>query len=252
MDRYVLDADADKRSPDLESERELLVLLLDASGSMGEVAEGGQTRIDQLNQAMQQFLAKDIHKLVDLENRGEIAIGVFNQDEVSWQELGTASEHPFYFVNSVTSFNPISATGNTPLAKAVGEAISCLATRKDALRKRKIIYNHRPNVFLITDGRPSDNWQDLPRVLRAQEEARKLLFWALGTHDAHDGVLTQIAGRNAYYALRGVSMANVISFVSSSIGQVSSMDADRPAQEYYDMVMETAERVLREHNDRLG
>lgn len=260
MSDYRLESDVDQMMPEDTSERELVVLLLDTSWSMGEPINDTRgsgrsfnTRIEELNVAVDEFLRTSIHKIPLLETCGEIAIATFCDGGVQWLELdGRVSSPPFYYVTTCRSFAPQGFAGNTPLAEAVLAALSAVEQRKTEMHAEGIIHGHRPNVFLLTDGKPSTPWQHIPALLRREEAEKKLLFWILGAYEANDQILLQIAAKHAYHSLGGLTMAQVIEFVSRSIRAVESMAGDRPAQEYYERTLELADSILKRHEEKLG
>lgn len=178
------------------------ILLLDTSGSMqGE-------SIQELNRGLQTFRDELFSDSLSMK-RVEVAIVTFGPVRVV-QDFTTPDELPSLALH---------AEGDTPLGAAVERALSLLKQRKELLRKNGIKL-FRPWIFLMTDGEPTDNWQNLPQTIRAGEENKSFSFFALGVNKANFEVLKQIAVREPM-KLSGVRFREFFLWLSASLKTVS-------------------------------
>lgn len=178
------------------------VLLLDTSGSMqGE-------SIQELNRGLNAFREELFSDSLSMK-RVEVAIVTFGPVRVV-QDFTTPDELPVM---------ALTAQGDTPLAAAAERAFSLLRQRKELLRKNGIKL-FRPWIFLITDGAPTDNWQNLPPMIRSGEESKSFSFFALGVDKADFGILRQIAVREPM-KLNGARFREFFLWLSASLKTVS-------------------------------
>jgi uncharacterized protein YegL len=178
------------------------VLLLDVSGSMS-----GRP-LDELNAGLLTF-------------RDELALDALAQKrvEVGIVTFGPVSvEAPF---TMASSFYPptLQAHGDTPIGAAVGRAIDMVEERKRDYKVNGISY-YRPWIFLITDGAPTDNWQNAAVAIREGEAAKKFAFFAIGVRGADMDTLRQLSVREPL-ALDGLKFRELFSWLSSSLRSVS-------------------------------
>jgi uncharacterized protein YegL len=228
--------------------RNLVVLLLDASGSMREPdtdASGrplALTKMAALRSALDVFLGSDVHNEPKLEANGELAILTFGNGVVTSLELGTsvAPGSPFYFIRHVRSAPVFPFDGNTPMGAGITRGLQIVEERKSSLAESGITHEFRPNIFLLTDGKPNDSAAALDQAiaqLHAEEASNSVLLWALGTRDANQAQLRRIADKGNYLDLPGNSLAQFLKFVSKSMRRQSGRKQAEDAASIYEDVV---------------
>jgi uncharacterized protein YegL len=165
------------------------LLLLDNSGSM----RGNP--ISQLNEGLKIFreaLAND--SLAS--KRVEVAIVTFGPVKVETE-----------FVSAQQFDAPeLAVNGDTPMEEAIVTGLNLLRARKEAYKANGVSY-YRPWVFMITDGEPTDSWQQASQLIKQGEQSKAFSFYAVAVEGANLGVLRQIAVKEPL-TLKGFSSAN--------------------------------------------
>jgi uncharacterized protein YegL len=183
-----------------------VVLLLDTSASMsGEPIEA-------LNQGINTFkddVLKDSQAALSI----EIAIITFG-DRVNLQQD---------FV-TIDEFNPpyLETTGLTPMGAAIEEALDLVETRKNLYKQNGISY-YRPWIVLITDGAPTDDWEDAAERIKQAEENRKCTFFAVAVEGADIDQLREIApAQRPPVKLNGLNFRELFIWLSASTKAVAA------------------------------
>jgi uncharacterized protein YegL len=237
----------DLEPPEETITRNLVVLLLDASASMREVDSDSSgrkhstTKEAALRAALDVFLGVEVHDEAKLEANGELAILSFGNNMVTPLALGTpvAKGSPFHFIRYVHSAPHFRSNGNTPMGAAIKQALQVVNDRKDSLAASGITHEFRPNIFLLTDGKPNDPPGVLDRAveeLHAEEARNGVLLWALGTRDANLGYMRWIADKGNYIPLPD----NSLKFVSKSMRRQDRFGQQEDAQSIYQEVVRSS------------
>lgn len=196
-----------------------VVLLLDTSGSMRGAP------INELNKGLRTFRdAVEKDRLASL--RVEVAIITFG-GSVSAIDLqsGEGTEIPFdaqrAFV-TVDRFQPptLTAGETTPMGEAVSRALKLLKDRKEIYKHNDIDY-FRPWIFLITDGRPGDNWKPTTKQVKEEEARKGVVFFGVGVEGADMQTLAQFSDQREPLMLRGLAFGELFQWLSKSLSMVS-------------------------------
>ncbi|MFL5328764.1 MAG: vWA domain-containing protein [Gemmataceae bacterium] len=213
------------------------VLLLDVSGSMAEVVadagkdlgqtvqqdgqtyrvvSGGVSRIDKLNEGLRTYQS---------ELMGDSLAA--QRVEVSVITFGSRVETVCPFVIAQEFNAPtLTANGETPLGAAILQAIDAVAERKRVYKQNGLHY-YRPWIFMITDGEPTDSWQEAANKVKEGEKNKNFSFFAVGVEGANFEKLRQISTREPL-PLKGYSFREMFLWLSQSQKSVSQSN---PGQE---------------------
>ncbi|MFY9779093.1 MAG: VWA domain-containing protein [Candidatus Baltobacteraceae bacterium] len=188
------------------------ILLLDTSGSM----QG--TPIAQLNLGLKSF--KD-ELLADplAAKRVEVAVLTFGESARLVVDFTDAA-----------NFDPpaLVAHGLTPTGAAIAEALVQLNARKEAYRNNGIAY-YRPWIFLITDGEPTDAYENAAQQVREGEARGAFSFYGVGVNDANLQKLAEIAPPNRPpVKLDGLRFRDLFVWLSKSMRTVSHATIGAP------------------------
>lgn len=188
------------------------VLLLDTSGSMNGAP------IDALNKGLQTF-KEELNRDNLAKKRVEIAIVTFNFEVNVAQDFVTADQ-----------FEPptLIAQGLTHMGAAIHTGLDMIEARKEQYRTNGVNY-YRPWVFLITDGEPQGEVDDViaqaTQRIKNDEANKRVAFFAVGVEDADMTRLSQIVVRSPL-KLRGLNFQEMFIWLSASMQRVSQSKPD--------------------------
>lgn len=188
------------------------VLLLDTSGSMQGMP------IEALNQGLLSF-KDELTKSSLASRRVEVAIITFDSNVNVVQDFVTADQ-----------FNPpiLTAQGLTTMGSGINKALDIIQERKAQYRANGIAY-YRPWVFMITDGEPQGEMDDIveqaSRRLQADEANKRVAFFTVGVENANMERLNQIAVRTPL-KLKGLNFVEMFVWLSGSMSTVSQSKVD--------------------------
>jgi uncharacterized protein YegL len=182
-----------------------VILLLDTSLSM----EGEP--VHALMRGVRVF-KEEVHRDTKASLSVEVAIISFGPIELL-QDFVTVEQ----FVPPI-----LTAEGFTPMGEAINYAIDVLEHRKEIYKENGIQY-YRPWIFLITDGAPTDAWEQAAERLHAAEEKGKLCFFAVAVEGADIQTLQKISPpQRPPVLLNGLDFQSLFIWLSSSMKRVSS------------------------------
>lgn len=187
------------------SQRLPCVLLLDGSGSMSG------TPIDELNNGLR-ILEEELKKDDIASQRVQLLVVRFGDDKQVQVLMDWTDAMSF-------SAPKISANGNTPMGGAVRLALAKLEEQKERYRAKSIPYNC-PWVFVITDGEPTDDWEQAAAACLSAEREGHLTFFGIGVGSANLGTLSRFSDR-APALLSGLKFKELFVWLGSSVRTAS-------------------------------
>ena len=171
-----------------------VIVLADVSGSMSEMG-----KIDALNAAITEMVKSFA---AETQERAEIQVAV-----ITFGSGGAKLHCPLTPARSVT-WSPACAAGGTPLGGAIDLAARLVEDR-DAIPARA----YRPAIVLVSDGQPTDEWQQPLAKLFASERAAKADRFALAIGaDADLGVLATFLADASKPVLKSTDARQVMKF----------------------------------------
>jgi uncharacterized protein YegL len=188
------------------------ILLLDTSSSMAG------KRIQALNEGVK-FFRDELDADPIARKRVEIAIVTFGADVRVAQDFVTVDE----FATPI-----LAADGLTPMGAGVLCALDQIELRKAKYRANGIQY-YRPWIFMLSDGAPQGEpdyvvQKAINRVREAQE-AKRLIFFAVGVEDANLTKLAEFSIRKPK-KLKGLQFQELFLWLSNSLQSVSRSRPD--------------------------
>lgn len=181
-----------------------VILLADVSGSME--ADG---KIDALNAAIAEMV-----KSFSTESRlrAEIQVSMITFG-------GDAQLHlPLTPAHEVGSLSPLTASGATPMGQALTLARELLED-KDAIPSRA----YRPSLILVSDGHPTDAWEEAFKAVCLSDRAQKATRFAMAIgEDADEAMLKAFVNDNEAPVFRANHARDIHRFFRAVTLSVSS------------------------------
>lgn len=194
---------------DNTEQRTPLVLVLDASGSMGG------TPIGELNAGL---------ALLEQELKGDsiaakrvrlLLVQMGGNDQVS--TVGDWTDAMDF------SAPTLAANGTTPTGQAVALALSKIEDEKRNFKQAGVPYT-RPWLFLMSDGQPTDSWQAAAEACRQAEAANKVAVFPIAIGGAANAAtLGEFSNRGAAGVkfMSGIKFRELFLWLSASMRVVS-------------------------------
>jgi uncharacterized protein YegL len=186
----------DNREP-----RQMLVVLVDTSSSMSQEIAEVSAGLEALGAA----LARD----TVARNRVEIVVVTFG---------GTVTVHGDFGEAAVFEPPALKADGETPMAAALLAALALVDVKKRAYKASGLDY-HRPMIFLLTDGEPTDlpRWPEAVRRVREAERERKVALFSVGTRTANFARLAELSSERTPLKLQQAQWEAMFQWLSRSV-----------------------------------
>lgn len=126
----------------------------------------------------------------------------------------------FTGVEQIGSIAPMGASGATPLGGATDLALKRLEARKAEYREAGVPY-YQPWLVIISDGAPTDDWEDAAQRARDLAANRKLVSLPIGVAGADLDTLSAFSCKPAV-ALDGLKFREFFLWLSASMARVSA------------------------------
>jgi uncharacterized protein YegL len=184
-----------------------VVLLLDVSGSMEHV-------LPELQSALEQFIAETAN---DEAARMSIELMIIT--------FGSEVELLLKFipvkdvdVNSIV----LSASGRTPMGEALAMALQQIEERRGVYISNGIA-SYRPWIALMTDGEPTDEWEDAAEQAKNLASQNRLNFFGIGIGPyANMEILKQILPQSSPpLKLSGIKFKQFFRWLTDSLRNVT-------------------------------
>lgn len=228
-------------------ERIPLILVLDCSASMGRPES--RPRIGQLVGTVASLL-RTMREEPALRSRVDVAVVTFGSTVQVRTDLRPDQPSGGAFVPVYAVRMPeLVAGGHSAMLPAVLKALEIGRERGTQLAGEGVPCL-RPVIWLITDGAPTDAdgaLQDeaqcahVAATIRAAEDARNCLFFAIGVADADQDLLRVLAPRATYF-VDSLDYPEILHLITTSSQEVRSTWT---AEETHDRVRELADRASR-------
>lgn len=186
-----------------------VVLVLDASSSMGDTIDGVRP-IDALNDGLD-VLVRELNNDALARRRVELAVVTFGTEANLAADFATVDH---------LVLPMLEPSGTTSMGAAINVALDALEARKASYKANGIAY-YRPWILLITDGMPTDDITAAAARVKASEVNKQVAFFAVGIEGADFERLATI-GTRAPLKLKGLAFDQLFVWLSASQSRVSA------------------------------
>lgn len=181
------------------------MLVLDTSGSM----DGAP--IAELNEGVRRFIEAT---MADEVARYSVEVGVVT---FGGRVSEVSALTPVHLIEGVAT---LQSSGDTPMGQAVKLALEKLDARKREYQQTGTSY-YQPWLVIMSDGAPTDSWQDIAQETALRDAQKKLVVLPVGVGTEADlSVLSQFAARGAKQ-LSGLKFEAFFEWLSASMSRVS-------------------------------
>ena len=102
----------------------------------------------------------------------------------------------------------------------MSRAIDLITQRKQTYKQHGVAY-YRPWIFLITDGAPTDQWDQAAQRVQDGERQNNFVFYSVAVEEADISVLKRLSKRTEPLKLKGLAFRDLFQWLSSSLSGVS-------------------------------
>jgi uncharacterized protein YegL len=203
------------------------VFILDTSGSMKGLA------IDRLNEGLREFKNQLVDGFGEVTQKCiDVAFITFGPDVVLHSSDGQRISRGQYF-DPKTTFVPVRrmnpptfhANGRTPMGEALDWALDLIKMQKERYNQIGTSY-HRPWIFCITDGEPTDEYRTAAARLKQTQDSRGVLGYCAGVDGYNREIMTQIFDPKRIFTLYGQNFSALFEFLSNSLSAYRDSSPD--------------------------
>ncbi|WP_223881690.1 vWA domain-containing protein [Affinibrenneria salicis] len=202
---------------DNSEQRTPLILVLDSSGSMdGEP-------IEQLNAGLK-LLEAELKDDVIAAKRVRILV-------IEYGGYDQCTVHGDWCDAMDFNAPELRANGTTPMGQAVSLALAEIEAEKQRFKQAGVAYT-RPWLFLMSDGLPTDSWENAAALCRQAEAGNKTAVFPIMVDGASPEVMGSFtnSGLNGVKKLKGLQFKELFMWLSASMQVVSQSTPGGSAQ----------------------
>lgn len=193
------------------NQRTPCVLVLDASGSMGDEFSGSLERIDALNEGIKalEISLKEDPTALSRVQLAIVSVGGPNDDAAVLMDWTDCINFEAF---------SLSAGGGTPLGEGLVLALDLIEEVKDNLKKTGISYT-RPWIMVISDGAPTspdDVWLEAVQACQKAQASNKVEIFSIAVKGANLKKLGEISTRPVI-AIEGLKFRELFVWLTASL-----------------------------------